>query len=732
MTETRTRSCFYIEHDPDSQANIASKNDGNNGSNPSMKCDDVEDVQGEKGSSEDSDVEEDAPCENLLEYIDLNVIGHDTVFEGPFGLRTVIYCDYTASGRPLKFIEEYIMHYVYALYANTHTTTSITSRQTTQFRHEARDIIKKCVNASEQDVVIFTGSGTTGAIHKLISALQLNNNMTAYNTVVIVGPYEHHSNILPWKESGVRKIVRIPDTSKGQVDLYDLERQLQTWKEEGLQIITAFSAASNVTGIVTDTVAVGELVHKYGGLCFWDYATAAPYLKIDMNPTETGYKDAMFCSPHKFVGGPGSPGVLIAKKHLFRNPVPHGCGGGTVLFVTRDTHLYLQDIEMREEGGTPAIIESIRAGMVFQLKHEVGTDVIEEREDELCRKAFAAWKRNPNMRILGSHTSRRLPIFAFLVFNQETGKFLHHNFISVLLNDLYGIQARGGCACAGPYAQDLLGIDEDMAREFTEFLSQTPKDGETTLKQALEIMKPGFVRLNLPYFFPDDVVDFVLDAVDMVCTYGWKLLPQKAESMKDSPLSVMIDEEKLGLVWFVEPREAYLHLAISKLSVAPKPGIPFQPRSGSRKVVDEDGRENKQLRASWKRRRYSPNQMSFWMKHGQFHTHDACIVARVQEAWSTGHLPVISEDSKDVYVLGNDSEKLTKVDPAFSIPLMMKDHASRWATPGTISPHSGQHTPVSDDGSPKVTRSPRLSVDVGTCRPLPAAKRKGNVKCPLM
>jgi len=184
---------------------------------------------------------------------------------------------------------------------------------------------------------------------------------------VFVGPFEHHSNILPWKETGA-KIVRINDNEEGTVDMDMLEENLKKYRLAEYNMYVAFSAASNVTGILTDTVAVAELCHKYGALSFWDYASAGPYLNIDVNPTQNGYKDAIFLSPHKFVGGTGTSGLLIAKKSVFKNPVPGGCGGGTVLFVTRDTHLYLKDIEEREEGGTPAIVESIRAGMVFQLK----------------------------------------------------------------------------------------------------------------------------------------------------------------------------------------------------------------------------------------------------------------------------------------------------------------------------------------------------------------------------
>ncbi|KAL5006439.1 hypothetical protein ScPMuIL_015245 [Solemya velum] len=463
----------------------------------------------------------------ILHFIRDNIIGGDMVVEGPYGRRQVIYCDYTASGRSLSFIEDYIRDFVYPFYGNTHTTTSITSKQTTAFREQSKEIIRRCVNASDDDVVIFTGSGTTGAIHKLAWGLDLHRPDVARNTVVLIGPYEHHSNILPWKELGTT-IVRIKQTKHGQVDLVHMEEELQKHRDENRFLIAALSAASNVTGIITDTDKVTELVHKYGGLSVWDYATAAAYLKIDMNTSEKSYKDAVFLSPHKFVGGPGTPGLLIAKKSVFRNPVPDHCGGGTVLFVTRETHLYLKDIESREEGGTPAIIESIRAGLVFQLKEAVSTDLIDVREEVLCQKAYEVWSQNKNIIILGSRSARRLPIFSFIIQHPESGKFLHHNFIATLLNDLYGIQARGGCACAGPYAEDLLGISEPLAQKFVWFLvdHSDNNNGESCKMASLEIMKPGFTRLNLPYFFDDDTIDYVIAAVDIVAQHGWKLLPQ--------------------------------------------------------------------------------------------------------------------------------------------------------------------------------------------------------------
>ncbi|XP_070553700.1 LOW QUALITY PROTEIN: uncharacterized protein [Ptychodera flava] len=467
----------------------------------------------------------------LLNYIEDNVIGRDSTFYGPFGKRKVVYCDYTASGRSLKFIEDYICDEVLPLYGNTHTTTTVTSLQSTLYRHESRDIVRNAVNASEHDAVVFVGNGCTAAVHKLINALHLQQP-----PVVFVGPYEHHSTLLPWRELGAQ-IVRITEDADGLVDIENLQDQLKQWQGSSRQLIGCFAAASNVTGILTDTNVVTTCLHQYGALAFWDYATAGPYVDIDMNPVVTSgnqslvYKDAIFISPHKFVGGVQTPGILVAKKNLFRNPVPTEGGGGSVFFVTRDTHRYLQQIEMREEGGTPDIVGSIRAGLVFQLKEAVGADVIMAREHELCRRATDVWNTVQNLIILGKSDAPRLPIFSFLIKHPVTGQFLHHNFVCAVLNDVFGVQARGGCACAGPYAQDLLGIDEELALKIESLLLEDSRLDRVHLRRyheysEREILRPGFARINFPYFSSDEIADFVIQSVCVVAEHGWKLLPQ--------------------------------------------------------------------------------------------------------------------------------------------------------------------------------------------------------------
>ena len=415
------------------------------------------------------------------------------------------------------------------LYANTHTETSGTGLQTTRFREDAREIIRKSVGGGPDDLVIFCGSGATAAINKLIDVLNLRipadldakyglsaHIPAADRPVVFIGPYEHHSNELPWRES-IADVVMIDEDADGRIDLAHLERELIAYADRTLKI-GSFSAASNVTGIGSRTGLIAGLLHKHGALSFWDFAAAGPYVKIEMNMRGEGpdgepqYKDAIFLSPHKFIGGPGTPGVLVVKRALVKNRVPTMPGGGTVAFVNPVEHRYLDDPIHREEGGTPAIIESIRAGLVFQLKEAVGADLIHDREEHLIRRAVDRWGTSAKVQILGSPSLWRLSIVSFVVRHGDG--YLHHNFVVALLNDLFGIQARGGCSCAGPYGHRLLGIDLDTSRSFA-----------CSIVAGHEGVKPGWVRVNFNYFISEATFQFLLDAVEFVAEEGWKLLP---------------------------------------------------------------------------------------------------------------------------------------------------------------------------------------------------------------
>ncbi len=478
-----------------------------------------------------------ADPEALIELIRASVIGDDEAVAGPFGVRRVIYADYTASGRALTFIEDYLREAVLPLYANTHTESSGTGLQTSRFREDARTIIRDAVGGNARDhAVVFAGSGMTGAINLLVGVLELRipaslddrygllAQIPAHERpVVFIGPYEHHSNELPWRES-IADVITIGEDRDGRIDLGRLEAALVETDGRSLRI-GSFSAASNVTGILSDTRAISVLLHRHGALSFWDFAAAGPYVDIEMDPHRAGpeggaadgqaaldYKDAIVLSPHKFIGGPGTPGALVARRELFRNRVPNSPGGGTVAYVNQLEHAYLTDPEHREEGGTPAIIESIRAGLVFHLKEAVGVDAIRRREEDFIQRAMAAWSVEPGIGILGNPALPRLSIVSFTV--RHDGRYLHHNFVVAVLNDLFGIQSRGGCSCAGPYGHRLLGIDIETSHAF-----------EREISRGCEGIKPGWVRVNFNYFIGPAVFDYIVRAVAMVAREGWRLLP---------------------------------------------------------------------------------------------------------------------------------------------------------------------------------------------------------------
>lgn len=460
--------------------------------------------------------------EQLLQRIRDGVIGARQGIATPFGERPLVYADYTASGRALDFIEDTIRERVLPWYANTHTETSFTGAQTTALREEARETIREALGGGEQDKIIFCGAGATAAIDRLLAILGLRlprelderyeltaRIPAAERPVVFVGPYEHHSNELPWRES-IAEVVPIPLDAHGAIDRMALAEALARYAERPLRI-GSFSAASNVTGIRSDVAGITRQLKDAGALAFWDYAAAGPYVRIDLNSPGAPI-DAAFISPHKFVGGPGTPGILAVKAALLGNSVPAVVGGGTVSFVNPRGHRYLVDPERREEGGTPGIVEAIRAGLVFRLQQAVGTDDIERREQARVAQVLGALAAEPNIELLGSCSAERLAIFSLRF--RHGARDLHYGFVVALLNDLFGIQVRGGCSCAGPYGHSLLGLDAAQSAAL-----------ERQVDAGRGALRPGWVRLNVNYFVDENEVDYLLRALALVARHGWRLLP---------------------------------------------------------------------------------------------------------------------------------------------------------------------------------------------------------------
>lgn len=430
---------------------------------------------------------------NPTEFLRDGLIGEGMMLPGG---KPLIYADYVASGRALTQVENYITRHVLPFYANTHTDTSFTGAYSTKLREDARSEIARLTKADECSV-IFAGPGATAGLNRLVALTGIEQ---AENPVVFLGPYEHHSNILPWRESKAT-VIEISEAESGGPDLMALEAALKEHAGADLKVGT-FSAASNVTGVIADTDPVTRVLKKHGALAIWDYAGGAPYLSIDMATGTDAQKDAVVLSAHKFPGGPAASGVLIVRDAAVRLKTPSWPGGGTVEFVSPWEHDYIDDIATREEAGTPNVIGDIRAALVFMVKDSIGQDVITIREHELNEMGFAGWAGNPYITILGKNLPKRLPIFSFLVSDAEGNQIPAPEFTR-LLSERYGIQARGGCACAGPYGHRLLGID----RETSDRLRAEISGGN-------DAVKPGWVRLNFSYLMSNKTAQFIIDSVD--------------------------------------------------------------------------------------------------------------------------------------------------------------------------------------------------------------------------
>lgn len=473
-----------------------------------------------------------------LKFLRNEIIGNDTFFNTPFGKRLITYADYTASGKTLLFIEKYLIE-IQKYYANTHTDDSFTGKTMTSLLHKAEQNIKLFLNANDNNYIISVATGTTGAIAKLceILGLYLNpglkynldklllnyrydqeiikdifKNMSETKPVVFVGPYEHHSNYLIWKES-FAEVVEINLDNTGGIDIKDLKQKLKDPKYQQRVKIGSFSAASNVTGIKTDLYKIAKIMHNHNGLIFYDFAASGPYVDININKESDSYFDAVYLSPHKFIGGPATCGILVINKSIYANILsPTVAGGGTVDFVSSYCYEFTKDVETREKAGTPGILQIIKASLVLELKSLIGVSKIHQIEQFYINKVINRFIKNPNIEILGPiDPSRRLSILSFNI--KHNNKYLHHKFVATLLNDLFGIQSRAGCACAGPYGHRLMGVDKEKSKKFQEVINE-----------GYFSLKPGFVRVNFHYLITESEVEFICRAIEFIANYGYLFL----------------------------------------------------------------------------------------------------------------------------------------------------------------------------------------------------------------
>ncbi len=437
-----------------------------------------------------------------------NTIGYNYAFETPYGEKKIIYNDWIAGGRLYGPIEEKIARIFGPFVANTHTETSETGTRMTWAYHEARDIIKKHVNASENDVLIFGGFGMTGVINKLqrILGLKVNPDLFDINTipenekpVVFVTHMEHHSNHTSWYET-IADVVILQPGPDLLVDLDELRMKLKEYKDRKFKI-GAFTAASNVTGVITPFYEMAKIMHENEGVCFIDFAASAPYADINMHPEDPLMKlDAVFFSPHKFLGGPGSSGVMVFDSSLYHSKSPDSPGGGTVDWTNRwGDYKYVDDIELREDGGTPGFLQGIRAALAVQIKEQMGTDNMEKREKELVDQAFHGLQKIPGIKILADNARNRIGVVSF--YHEE----VHYNLIVKLLSDRYGIQVRGGCVCAGTYGHFLLGVSHEESMR----IAKKIEEGDLS-------EKPGWVRWSLHPVTTDSEMKYFLNAVDEI------------------------------------------------------------------------------------------------------------------------------------------------------------------------------------------------------------------------
>ncbi len=435
-----------------------------------------------------------------------NVLGQGKIFETPYGFKRMIYADWTASGRLYKAIEDNIRYSISPFVGNTHTETNVTGTSMTLAYHKSQTIIKDHVNANKNDVLIMTGSGMTGAVNKFQRILGLKNAAPIENEIdrpiVFVTNLEHHSNDISWRETTADvEIIKL--CKNGNVDLEHLQALLLEYKDRKYKI-AAICGCSNVTGIQTPYHEVAKIIHEHGGKCFVDFACSAPYIQINMHPKDPMEQlDAVYFSMHKFLGGPGTPGVLIFNKDLYNSDVPDHPGGGTVQWVT-PWHLQkyhdkdeVGGIEAREDGGTPPFLQTIKSALAVKLKEKMGMAKMLEREEEILEMVFERLEKVPNLMILAGDVKKRLGVVSFII------KDLHYNLGVKLLNDRFGVQVRGGCACAGPYGHCLLDITQDISNSI-----------RSEMMGGNLAVKPGWIRMSIHPVMSNEEINTVLDSIE--------------------------------------------------------------------------------------------------------------------------------------------------------------------------------------------------------------------------
>ncbi|GGB80613.1 selenocysteine lyase [Flavobacterium suaedae] len=445
---------------------------------------------------------------SLEQYFDKfrkNIIGINQEFESPYGTKKMVYTDWTASGRLYRPIEEKIINEFGPFVANTHTETTVSGTAMTNAYHEARHIIKDHVNANADDILITDGTGMTGVINKFqrILGLKVPENLREYTKVpdekkpvVFVTHMEHHSNQTSWLET-IAKVVVIPACEQGLICMESFKKLLEEHKNHTLKIASV-TGCSNVTGIKTPYHDIAKLVHRYNGVCFVDFACSAPYVSIDMHPEdEEAALDAIFFSPHKFLGGPGTSGVMVFNKKLYKNMIPDHPGGGTVSWTNPwGEHKYLDNIEEREDGGTPGFLQVIKTALAVKLKEQMGVENMLKREEEIIEYIFAELGNVDNINILAPQHQNRLGVISFFIDS------LHFNLGVKILNDRFGIQTRGGCSCAGTYGHYLLHVDEEKSH----YLTNKITEGDL-------IQKPGWIRMSIHPTTTDEEVKYVCESI---------------------------------------------------------------------------------------------------------------------------------------------------------------------------------------------------------------------------